>query len=163
MLRSIGLRGSLASGDISALLSVQRSYSSLSSDTAGWHGLLDELRSYYSNVTPQALSVLGQIASDPTGRVDLRSAAAGALARMHTREALPFLAVLLDDPSQDLRAIASGGIASFANNLPMGSHQPATGPWPYRTPETIARATFEARHAPFWKAWWQENRTKLIQ
>jgi len=162
-LRFLGLRGSLAVGDASALLSVRSNQLALASDP-GWPRFLDEIQSYYPNTSPQGLSILGQIAADSSIRHDLRSAAAGALARMHTRESLPMLAALLDDPNPALRAIACGGIAAFANNLAIGSHQPGPSHLsPYQTHETITHATFSASHTPFWKAWWQKHRAKLTQ
>jgi hypothetical protein len=60
--------------------------------------------------------------------MDLRVAAAGALARMHTQPNLPYLAKLLTEKSTMLQAMGVGGLASFANNVPIGSHEPAAGP-----------------------------------
>jgi HEAT repeat protein len=103
--------------------------------------------------------------------MDLRIAAAFALARMHTQQALPYLAILLADPSPSLKTAAIGGLASFANNVPIGSHQPAAGAWQYRTDDTIAHSAFdeatverqESYYITFWTGWWQQNQKTLAQ
>ncbi|MBL8234175.1 MAG: hypothetical protein JNL98_37110 [Bryobacterales bacterium] len=161
-IRNLGIRGSLAAGDVGTLLAIQREHRTLASDDSLWQRLLDSLR-LFVNTERRALWSLGLMASDEGSRIDLRSAAASALARMHTRDTLPLLAALLDDPSDELRAIACGGIARFANNLPMDSSQPASRYSPYRTWDTIIHATFESEHTPFWKAWWKEHKAELTK
>ena len=56
------------------------------------------LKWYFRNPDPQAVSLLGQLASDNSNSMELRIAAATALARVHTKQALPYLARLLDSP-----------------------------------------------------------------
>lgn len=161
-IRNLGIRGSLAAGDVGTLLAIQREHRTLASGDSLWQRLLDALR-LFVNTERRAVWSLGLMASDTRSRIDLRSAAASALARMHTRDMLPLLAALLDDPSDELRAIACGGIARFANNLPMDSHQPASRYSPYRTWDTIIHATFESEHTPFWKAWWSQHKAELTK
>ena len=102
---------------------------------------------------------------------------AHALASIHTRATLPYLAALLDDPVLDLRAEAVGGMASFANGLPVQITADLTSmrylqfpeKAPYLTPET--RANFgmgkftieqdEARYLSCWRTWWAEHRGEL--
>jgi len=160
----IGLRGRVQMGDSSAISTAQQRHKALSS-SSGWRALLEEIRVHYLNTSAQAIQSLGQIVTDPGTGMDLRLAAAGALARMHTRRSLPYLAALLDDRDSKLRTMAVGGLARFANNVPIGSHEPAPGPWPYRTDDTITHSAIdEARiEAPgsdylsFWRSWWREH------
>jgi hypothetical protein len=161
-LEAIGLRGSILTGDPAPLLTIRRDYANLSS-SRGWPELLGEIKSYYLNATPVAVQMLGEIATDNTVRDDLRIATAGVLARMHTQQTLPHLATLLSDKNVTVRIFAAGGMASFANNLPIGSHEPAAGPWPYRTDDTIAHSAFDAANVAFWESWWQQNQSKLAQ
>lgn len=161
-LEAIGLRGSILAGDPAPILTIQRKYASLSS-SPGWSDLLLEIRSYYANTTPQAIQTLGQIATDSTVGDDLRIATAGALSRMHTQQSLPHLAKLLSDKNVTVRILAAGGMASFANNVPIGSHEPAAGAWPYRTDDTIAHSGFDSANVAFWQTWWQQNQSKLAK
>ena len=114
---------------------------------------------------------LGKLATNKDTVPELRVAAGGALARLHTKEALPYLAKMLDSPNITMRTYAVGGLAMFANNVPVGGHEPAAGEWPYRTEGTIrhsvmserAVAENEAFYVGFWKDWWSEHRGDLEQ
>ena len=169
-LAATGLRGLIAAGDPSAILTVQRDYASLAR-TKFWGSLLQEIKIYYLNTDPAAIQTLGQIANDPNVGMDLRTAAAGTLARMHTQQTLPYLAKLLAEQNISLKTMAVGGLSSFANNVPIGSHEPAAGSWTYRTDDTIAHSAFderiiakqEAYYLNFWSDWWRQNESKLSQ
>lgn len=160
VLRAIGLQGLLATGDPSALVFVHQNYSTLSSSNS-WRRITDEIKSYYVNTSPPAIQALGQMAVDAKSGDDLRMAATAALSRIHTQQTLPYLARLLDDLNPGIQAVACGGMGSFANNTPIGSHQPAAGDWPYRTQETIAHAGYSAGNVGFWKAWWGQQKNAL--
>ena len=169
-LRSLGLRGYVASGDPSSILDVYQNYTTLSASKF-WRSLVQEIKFYYVNSTPQSVQTLGQIATDTKTGLDLRIAAAVALARIHTQQSLPYLARLLADPNFSLKSAAVGGMASFANNVPIGSHEPASGTWRYRTDDTIAHSAFdenivtkqESYYVGFWQTWWQKNQSALAQ
>ena len=123
----------------------------------------------FTNPDPAAVAILGRLAAS-ADNAGVRAAGAAALARAHTRAALPHLARLLDQPELTLKTLGVGGLAMFANNVPIGSHHPAAGDWPYRTDETIAHSAMtesvisarEAYYVGFWKSWWLQNRDKLI-
>jgi len=159
-LRAMGLRGILATGDPATVVYVHRNYSALSSSNA-WRMIADEIKFHYVNTSSAAIQALGQLAVDSKTGDDLRTAATAALARMHTQPTLPYLAQLLDDPNPAIREVACGGMGSFANNTPIGSHQPAAGDWPYRSQETIAHAGYSAGNAAFWKTWWSQHKSTL--
>ena len=82
---------------------------------------------------------------------------------------LSYLAQLLSDQNSALKAMGVGGLSSFANNIPIGEHEPAPGPWTYRTEDTIAHSVFdesavsqrESYFIGFWKDWWNANQVKL--
>jgi hypothetical protein len=158
----VGLRGSLLGGDPSVISTIQRRYAALSSARA-LPALLDEIKHYYVDTAPQTIQTLGQIATDMSAGADLRAAAVGALARMHTKQSLPYLARLLGDQDGALRSMAAGGFAMFANNVPIGSHAPAPGAWPYRTDDTIAHSGFAEANVSFWQQWWLQNQAALTQ
>ena len=92
-----------------------------------------------------------------------------ALAAIHTRETLPFLATLLTSSDSEERMKGVFGLSSFANGCP--SQTPAnvasmgylqfSNPSPYRTPATIANFGFlsaptvqEGQLVSFWLSWW---------
>jgi hypothetical protein len=169
-LRGMGIRGALAAGDASGLQTVHQNYAALAAGK-GWVPIVQEIKIYYSNAAPAAVQELGTIATDSNVGADLRVAAASALARMHTRQTLPFLGQLLGMDPISLRAAAVGGLSSFANNVPVGLHEPASGPWQYRTDDTISHSVFdnaafasrEAYYLEFWKSWWQQNQGALMR
>ena len=82
---------------------------------------------------------------------------------------MPYLARLLDSPDATLRTCAIGGLAMFANNVPIGSHEPAAGDWAWRTDDTIAHSAMDqgvisnnaAYYIGFWKSWWAANQVAL--
>jgi hypothetical protein len=165
---SLGLRGSVLTGDPALIGTVRAQYATLSV-APGWASLLRAIRSTYVNTSEAAIQALGATATDATAGLDLRVAAAGALARMHTQPALPYLAGLLGESDIALQAAAVGGLSSFANNVPIGGHEPAAGAWPYRTDDTIAHSAFSESAITgrpgylvgFWQTWWQTNHTAL--
>jgi hypothetical protein len=165
---SIGLRGSLLGGDSSVIVAARRNYAALSA-APGWAAFLQDVKTGYVNTDPRAVETLGQVAIDAGAGADLRVAAAGALARMHTLGSLPYLAQLLTDSNASLRTMAVGGLAMFANNVPIDGHEPAPGPWKYRTDETIAHSAFDetviGQREPyflgFWETWWRQNQREL--
>ena len=167
-LRIVGLRGAVIGSDPGIIGVIHQDRAALAADGA-WRLLVDDIKYHYVNASPEAVQSLGQVAVDQKEPMDLRIAAAAALARVHTRQTLPYLARLLDAEDMWLKTAAVGGMASFANNVPIGSHQPASGSWPYRTEETILHSTFDhgaivnrgAYFVGFWKSWWHEHQGKL--
>ena len=167
-LRSMGLRSSLRDGDIAALASLEAGQRDLQGSPY-WERLVDHLKTEFTNPDPAAVAILGRLAASAENG-GLRTAGAAAPARAHTRAALPHLARLLDQPELTLKTLGAGGLAMFANNVPIGSHHPAPGDWPYRTDETTAHSAMsenvisarEAYYVGFWKSWWLQNRDKLI-
>lgn len=92
-----------------------------------------------------------------------------ALAAIHTKEALAFLASLLNSGDSEEQERAVYGVSAFANGCPIQTRENVVSmaylqcdqPRPYRTSETIANFGFrpgppdeESALASFWKAWW---------
>jgi hypothetical protein len=161
-LATTGLRALLSDGDVGALQQVEAQQSGLLQ--SGWGSeIATEIKWYFTNSSSVAIAVLGRLAVTTTTVPALREGAASALARVHTRDAMLFLAALLSDPSPTLRTYAVGGLSSFANNVPVGSHEPAAGAWRYRTDETIAHSAMIPANADFWLSWWSANRHDIMQ
>jgi len=149
-------------------------------------GLLSDAKSPETGVVAMAIcnSPRDSTAVEALGQVVARGApliarcAAQVLRGLHTREALPYLAGLLDSESLDLRYEGVVGLASFANNLPvhkgasstagMGWMPPLPGVAPYATEETRAKLPSitvfleqENAYTSFWKTWWQLNQARI--
>jgi hypothetical protein len=166
-----GLTQLLMLGDVDALRSL-RAPRDLSGDRRN-EGLAPAVpgavHGFFRNEAPEAIQVLGEFSNDATLPTALREASAQALSAMHPRESLPYLAKLLDDPNQALRARGVIGLSFFANG--MGAQNPAGGPsMPhlnnprpsvYRTEQTARYLGFDAANETewiaFWKAWWLEH------
>jgi hypothetical protein len=160
-LAAIGVQALLAEGDTTALSRVAAD-PGLRSTAVKAHAF-DGLKFYFKNSDPAAVNALGRLAGDNSNGMELRIAAASALARVHTRQALPFLAQLLDTPDPTLRTFAVGGLSMFANHVPIGSHEPAAGEWPWRTDETVAHSAMDGSNVGFWRSWWAANQAALLQ
>ena len=108
---------------------------------------------------------------------ELRNAIVRALAAIHTRETLHFLAGLLSSPSAGDRMSAVIGLSSFVNGCPPQTpdnvasmeYMQFKNSSPYRTPETIAAFAFapvdserENELVQFWTAWWQDHEAGIL-
>ena len=125
---------------------------------------------------PATISVLGRIATTQSLPVGIRNYAAEALAKIHTKDTLPYLAALLDSQDARLRNWAFAGFTRFVDNLPIEKPEMMTtmawmkpqGPQPYRTADTDRHiASFgasterNAEYVSFWKAWWSQTKDQL--
>jgi hypothetical protein len=166
----LGLRGQLAVGNPAAIAAIQAQQSTLLVAPGG-RSVTDEIRYHFTSTDANAVNQLGSLAVSAAAPAELKLAAASSLAKAHTKGSLSYLAQLLDSPDPMLQSCAVGGLASFANNVPVGSHEPTAGPWPYRNDDTIAHSVFDAGliqsnkayYIAFWKDWWVNNRAALVQ
>ena len=165
-LRVAGLQAGLADGDERVLSAAQPELANLPPFLAA--ALVEEIQYRFTSTKPQAVAQLGQLTMNRATAPRLRLASAVALARVHTNDAVPYLAGLLDDPDPQLRAMAVGGLAKFANNVATDGHHPQPGDWKYRTDETMRNSAMDERLIrenpailSFWKAWWAEHRAEL--
>jgi hypothetical protein len=125
---------------------------------------------------PATASALGSLATSSEVLGGIQFAAAQSLRAVHTKEALPFLAELLNSPEARIRHEGLAGLSMFVENLPvqlpelMPSYawvQPQ-GPAPYRTEATdYYSAKFKERegkqeeYVAFWKTWWETMKTRI--
>jgi hypothetical protein len=165
-LRMANLRASISAGDEQAFTQLEQVLES--KNQAEFMPVAEEIRSHVTPTEPQKIVRLGQLALTPTAPAEFRKACLTALARSHTRDTLPFVAEFLENSDIELQALAVGGLAMFANNVPAGSHEPAAGPWEYRTEETIGYSAMDPAALQkdpmilaFWKSWWAEHRVEL--
>jgi len=167
-----GLSGLIRAGDAAALVSAIDAAPRFSSSRLEYGILLSSIRNEFRASDARSVAILGGAATDSGLPLDLRESAAFALRGIHTKDALPYLATLLDDPDTKLQAEGVGGLGSFANSLPMQT----TACMPslsclqmpehavYKTQDTIAHFAMGERtiaQLSFWKSWWSQNRIAL--
>ena len=173
--RILGLAGLIREGSADALSEAMQAPASLFAGCPLETGVLTgSIRDDFRAVDKKSIAVLGQAAVESGGA--FREVAAFALRSIHTVDALPYLAALMDDADPKLRAEGIGGFSAFANGLPVQTpagvpslahlQMPATAV--YKTPETMANFAMgeaasrnEAKLLAFWKGWWMENRAAL--
>jgi hypothetical protein len=167
----VGLTQLLNLGDVDALRSLKepRDFTGERDNEALADAVPHAIHIFFRNPAPEAIQLLGEFSNDATLKADLREAAAMALSAMHTRESLPYLAKLLDDPNPKLRGRGVIGLSFFANGIgvqspyggPTMPHLNNPSPSAYRTEQTARYLGFDAANETewiaFWKAWWQEH------
>jgi hypothetical protein len=178
-LRALGLSGLIRNGDPAALqaaLEQSSSFSRLRENNA----LVQSIRDVFRSTDPAAIAILGRMAVDSKAvAAGMREASAHALRSIHSVAALPYLAQLLDDPDADLRGEGVGGLAAFANGLPVQTNANVANfgylrsadQAPYKTEETMRHFAMgrqaiqqkEQEYLVFWKSWWAEHRWELGQ
>lgn len=175
--RILGLAGLIREGDASALASVEQAAVSfavfLERGVLLWSIEVD-----FRATDSVAVSILGRIATTQVPTLPgLRVAAARALSAIRGKEALPYLARLLDDPDSELRIEGVGGLASFAVGLPVQTtanvpslgYLPRRDGWPYTNQDTVEHFAMgaqaikkdEAGYVNYWKSWWLQHRDEI--
>jgi len=125
---------------------------------------------------PVTVRELGSIATGKNVPLGIRQCAAEALAKIHTKETLPFAALFLDSQDVTLQKWGLDAFSRFVMNLPIEKPEMLTtmawmkpqGPAPYSSPETdrhIAGPGIPESKLPeyisFWKAWWSQMQNHL--
>ena len=166
-IQALALRAGISEGSETAFaqmeqLVARKVYSAFS-------GLEEEIQNYFKTPDSSAVASIGRMATSTEAPSSLRKACLTALARIHTRPALTYLAHFLDSSDVELQSLAVGGLAMFANNVPIGGHGPAAGSWPFRTEDTLKHSAMDPRVlmakpniVGFWKHWWEEHRSELV-
>jgi hypothetical protein len=131
--------------------------------------VVSALRDSWRDPTPASIRQLVSFVGGVPADSGIRAAAVRALAAIHTKETLPFLASLLSSTDANEQVLAVNGLSSFANSCPMqtfGSmdYLHCDAPGRYTTTQTTANFAFPAvsadRLAPlvsFWQAWWNDH------
>lgn len=173
----LGLSGLIRSGSDAALATVAQARSGFAAYPVENGILLQSIRDYFRAADANSITTLGQAAVDSTTPTALREADAHALAAIHTTGTLPYLATLLGDSDSNLQVEAVGGMAAFANGLPIQTMATVASlaylqfppNAPYRTPETMANFAMgpraiqqkQASYVAYWKQWWSQQRSSL--
>lgn len=173
--RSIGLAGLLTQSHQDAIAQLVRFWPSIS-EAPSRVRVIQALRDSFRDSTPSAVQQLVAVATADSIYLELSPAAVTALAAIHTRESLPFLAHLLlsSDPGEQMKGVF--GLSSFVNGCPSQTPNNVASmeylqfknPSPYRTAETIAKFAFrrglaeqETDLVSFWLNWWKQNGMSL--
>ena len=173
--QAIGLAGMLMGSQPGTIAQLTRLWPSLKVEP-NRHYVLSALRDSFRDSTPGSVQQLAQLAGVSTTSAELRRAAVWALAAIHTKEALPFLASLLlsSDPDEQARGVV--GLSSFANGCPSQTpdnvksmeYLQFKNPSPYRNADTMANFAIGGINIPpgdthlaqlvsFWISWWKQH------
>lgn len=170
-LKAVGLSGLLYRGRPGALATLSQTWPSISAEPRRSF-VLSALADSWRDSTPQAVQQLGAIASQAAPGNELRAPSFRALAAMHSAEALPVLAQLLQSPRSSEQVLGVFALASFANGCPMQTIANTVsmaylqcGPAsPYRTSDTFAHFALPgsspadvAAAVSFWQRWWDQH------
>jgi len=132
--------------------------------------LVFAIRDAFRDPAPSSIQQLVQLASISP---ELREAAVRALAAIHTKESLPFLATLLTSPDAEERSMAVFGLSSFANvcpaetpaNVQSMAYLQCANSGPYSNPSTVANSASPGMPSDqilaFWTNWWVQNQASL--
>ncbi|HEY9140341.1 MAG TPA: HEAT repeat domain-containing protein [Bryobacteraceae bacterium] len=171
--REVGVACMLETGAPGAITQLQQLGPSV---TTRWADMIAvALEQFFRDTTPSSVTQLAQYASAGTTTAAMRKAAVRALAAIHTKEALPFLAGLLSssDPYEQGQGIY--GLGAFANGCPPQTpgnvvsmdYISLKNPSRFKTADTIANFAFGgqpvagdpalAQRVTFWQNWWSVN------
>lgn len=175
-LRSTGLGYLISAGSPRALARVAAEIRSLAASPSD--GIVGPL-GRFARTDPEAIQSLGRIATSRDAPATWQTAATESLADLHTRETLPFLALLLDHPDRVIASRAVAGFSAYVTGMRSERLPGSTGPTLSEVlrardqgtlpsgvdPSTRAFLHFgpfpddtEAQaHVRFWRAWYQKT------
>ncbi len=171
-IKSVGVALGLERGLPGVTQQLSQSWGVITSDRhATW--VIQALRDSWRDPTPAGVTEMVSFARTAPPGSQIRAAAIRAIAAVHTRETLPFLASLLSsrDSSEQERAVY--GVSAFANGCPIQTQANAMSMTyltqcnhssTYSTPETWAHFAFGPgmadqlpTFAQFWQGWWSSH------
>ena len=138
--------------------------------------IIQALRDSFRDATSESVKQLGDLLS-VGGEPDLRTASIVAISAIHTKEALPYLASLLNSPDLSERMKGVFGISSFANGCPAQTSENVVSmdyltfknPSIFRNADTIRNFSFrrgpadeESALVSFWTNWWASNQAAAL-
>jgi hypothetical protein len=168
-LQAVGLAGSLLRMQPGVIQQLVRLWPGVSVDPHR-DQVISALRNWWRDPEAAGVRQLAAMAGGASG--DIRSAAIRALAAIHTKETLPFLATLLNSAVPDEQERAVYALSAFANGCPLQTANNAVSMGylqcnqasPYKTAETEHNFAFrpgtpdqEAPFVSFWQNWWTNH------
>lgn len=178
-LRSLALSWRIRGADSTALKEIANETKLLEMQA----GEIATAISSYRGSDPLFIQGLGKLISNKSLPTGIREQAGRVLRAVHSKEAVPFLAEMLDSDLTILKYDGVMGLASFALNLPIATPENVTSmnwlrPQPRSESMTYAVTLEEARgympatdtfekdqtrYTGYWKSWWAKNRSVLEQ
>jgi hypothetical protein len=176
-LRAVGIQGLVAANDPAGVKQALAEWSELSA-AGDVNPIINSLMMYSNASDSEAVRALGELAQRDHPQQGLRENAVYALRAIHSKDALPALAALLDQPSERVRPYAISGFCLFVRNAPVVTPQSIPSmswlqtrpPTPLLNPETEhycllggTRGTSGDldEYASFWKSWWAAHRLEI--
>ena len=171
--REVAVAGMLETGAPGAMAQLAQMGSSINPRYAGQIAIA--LEQSFRDATPSSVTQLDQYAGDGTTSAAMRKAAVRALAAIHTKEALPFLATLLNSSDPWEQGEGVFGLGAFANGCPTQTpgnvvsmdYLKFKNPTQFTSADTMASFSFGGspaagdpvltKQVTFWQSWWSAN------
>ena len=170
-LQVVGIAGNLERAVPDAIQELVKLWPNISTDPNVGE-VVAALSDSWRDATPGSVQQLAAFAATAPSGSDIRRAAVRALASIHSRESLPFLASLLSSADRAEQERAVYGMSAFVNGCPMQtrdnvlsmSYLECNQGSSYKNAETSANFGFrpgppdqEAALVSFWQSWWNSH------
>jgi hypothetical protein len=177
ILRALGIHGLIEANDPEGVKLAATHWDELSG-SADIQPIIAALMGYSNDEDGEAVRALGSLPLRESAEAQLRQNASYALRAIHTKDAVPALAALLDVEDERVRINALSGLCLFVRNAPtvtpqgvvsmswMQSREPA----PLLNPQTRSHCLMGgtpgntgdlAPYVSFWRAWWREHQSGI--
>ncbi len=173
--RVVGLTGRIRNGDVRALSEVEADTATLA-ESLGARELIHAIGSVNLQRSPELLDVIGRLALSETALPALESHAASQLGFSGRREAIPYLAAMLDSPESGVRQAAVMGLCTLSGMRRRPASGPAAGESVQEFLQRMRRLqdmcptmvpfpdpAKESEIADYWRQWSQRTQQELSQ
>ena len=168
--RAVGIASLILRNDETIILDVVETRKSLSGKQIDL--IAPMLANNYRGQNPEVIRALGTVIADPSSPPALRDAAGQVLRAVHNKDALPYLAMLLDSSDPKEQAYGSLGFSAFVHGwgiIPLESGIDMSWminatPTAYLTPELKQQLSNKkpGETAALWKNWWRDHQAELM-
>jgi hypothetical protein len=148
------------------------------SQSADIQPIISALMGYSNDTDSDAVRALGSLAVRESAEGQLRENASYALRVIHTKDAAPALAALLETQDERVRINALSGLCLFVRNAPTVTPQAVVSmswmqsrkPAPLLNSETQSHCFMGGTpgnsgdlgpYVSFWRAWWREHQSEI--
>lgn len=175
VLRALGIRGLIEANDPEGVKLAATNWDELSR-SADIHPIIGALMGYSNDTDGDAVRALGSLALSESADAQLRQNASYSLRAIHTKDAAPALAALLEVNDERVRINALSGLCLFVRNAPTVTPQAVVSmswmqsrkPAPLLNSETQSHCFMGGApgntgdlepYVSFWRAWWREHQS----
>jgi len=177
-LRVLGIRELIEANDPEGVILASAHWGELSSSLWVQPIIVGALMGYSNDTDRDAVRALGSLALRESAMPQLRQNSSYALRAIHTKDAVPALAALLETKDERVRINALSGLCLFVRNAPTVTPQAVVSmawmqsrkPAPLLNSETQTHCVLGGTpgntgdlepYVSFWRAWWREHQSEI--